>query len=58
MVAVWKPVAPSRYLMPEGKNRKVDLIAICKKLLKQAFVIVKSSQPYQANFTSKLTLNF
>jgi transposase len=28
----------------------VALIAVCNKLLKQAFAIVKSGVPYQANF--------
>ena len=43
-------------LVAKGKNGKVALIAVCNKLLKQAFAIVKSGQPYQANFTSKLAL--
>jgi transposase len=41
----------------EGKNGKVALIAVCNKLLKQSFAIVKSGQLYQANFTSKIALN-
>ncbi|MDF7815695.1 IS110 family transposase [Hymenobacter sp. YC55] len=44
-------------LVAKGKNGKVALIAVCNKLLKQAFAIVKSGQPYQADFTSKLSLN-
>jgi transposase len=44
-------------LVAKGKNGKVALIAVCNKLLKQAFAIVKSGQPYQADFTSKLALN-
>jgi transposase len=44
-------------LVAKGKNGKVALVAVCNKLLKQAFAIVKSGQPYQANFTSKLALN-
>ena len=43
-------------LVAKGKNGKVALIAVCNKLLKQAFAIVKSGVPYQADFTSKLTL--
>ena len=39
-----------------GKNKKLALIAVCNKLLKQAFAIVKSGVPYQADFNSKLTL--
>ena len=43
-------------LVAKGKNKKLVLIAVCNKLLKQAFVIVKSGVPYQADFGSKLTL--
>ncbi len=44
-------------LVAKGKNGKVALIAVCNKLLKQAFAIVKSGVPYQAEFTKKLALN-
>jgi transposase len=44
-------------LVAKGKNKKLALIAVCNKLLKQAFAIVKSGLPYQADFTSKLALN-
>jgi transposase len=37
-------------LVAKGKNGKVALIAVCNKLFKQAFAIVKSGVPYQANF--------
>lgn len=37
-------------LVAKGKNRKVALIAICNKLLKKAFAIVKSGVLYQPNF--------
>ncbi|OUJ70031.1 IS110 family RNA-guided transposase [Hymenobacter crusticola] len=40
-------------LVAKGKNGKVALIAVCNKLLKQAFAIVKSGVPYQAEFASK-----
>jgi transposase len=43
-------------LVAKGKDKKLALIAICNKLLKQAFAIVKSGVPYQAGFTSKLNL--
>ena len=43
-------------LVAKGKNKKLALIAVCNKLLKQAFAIVKSGVPYQADFNSKLTL--
>jgi transposase len=42
-------------LVAKGKNKKLALIAVCNKLLKQAFAIVKSGVPYQADFCSKLT---
>lgn len=37
-------------LVAKGKNGKLALIAVCNKLLKQAFAIVKSGVPYQADF--------
>lgn len=37
-------------LVAKGKNGKVALIAVCNKLLKQAFAIIKSGVPYQADF--------
>ena len=41
-------------LVAKGKKGKVALIAVCKKLLKQAFAIVQSGVPYRADFTNKL----
>ena len=38
----------------KGKSKKLALIAVCNKLLKQAFAIVKSGLPYEENFVSKL----
>ena len=46
--------ALSDWLVAKGKNGKVALIAVCNKLLKQAFAIVKLGVPYQADFSSKL----
>ncbi len=43
-------------LLAKGKNGKVALVAVCNKLLKQAFAIIKSGMPYRADFTSKLAL--
>jgi len=40
-------------LVAKGKHKKVALIAVCNKLLKQAFAIVKSGVAYQANFAQK-----
>jgi transposase len=42
-------------LVAKGKNKKLALIAVCNKLLKQAFAIIKSGVPYQADFASSLT---
>ena len=41
-------------LVAKGKNKKLALIAVCNKLLKQAFAIVQSGVPYQADFSSNL----
>ncbi len=38
-------------LVAKGKNGKLALIAVCNKLLKQAFAIVKSGIPYQPDYT-------
>ena len=47
-------------LVAKGKNGKLALIAVCNKLLKQAFAIVTSGIPYQADFAKikALTLAF
>ncbi|WP_400194281.1 IS110 family transposase [Hymenobacter sp. B81] len=42
-------------LVSKGKNRKLALIAVCNKLLKQAFAIVRSGTAYQADFGQKTT---
>lgn len=44
-------------LTAQGKSGKLALIAVCNKLLKQAFAIVRSGVPYQPDFTRKLALN-
>lgn len=38
----------------QGKSRKLALIAVCNKLLKQAFAIAKSGVEYNENYRSKL----
>ena len=38
-------------LVAKGKNGKMALIAVCNKLLEQAFAIIKSGVPYRADFT-------
>lgn len=40
-------------LVANGKNGKLALIAVCNKLLKQAFAIITSGVPYQADFSRK-----
>lgn len=42
-------------LVAKGKNGKLALITVCNKLLKQAYAIVTSGVPCQANFTKKGT---
>ena len=41
-------------IVDKGKSKKLALIAVCNKLLKQAFAIAKSGLPYDENFVSKL----
>ena len=38
----------------KGKSKKLALIAVANKLLKQAFAIAKNGQPYDENFVSIL----
>ncbi len=39
----------------QGKSGKVGLIAICNKLLKQAFGILKSGKMYDENYMQNFT---
>ena len=41
-------------IVTKGKSKKLALIAVANKLLKQAFAIAKSGLPYNENFISKL----
>jgi transposase len=41
-------------IVAKGKSKKLALIAVCNKLLKQAFAIAKSGLPYDENFVSKM----
>ncbi len=41
-------------LVLKGKSKKLALIAVCNKLIKQAFAIAKSGLCYDENFVSKL----
>ena len=44
--------ALSERLVAKGKNGKLALIAVCNKLLKQAFAIVKSGILYRPDFAN------
>jgi transposase len=41
-------------IVAQGKSKKLALLAVCNKLLKQAFAIAKSGMPYNENFVSKM----
>jgi transposase len=41
-------------IVAKGKSKKLALIAVINKLLKQAFAIVKSGMPYDENYVSNL----
>ena len=41
-------------IVSKGKSKKLALIAVSNKLLKQAFAIAKSGLPYDEKFVSKL----
>jgi transposase len=41
-------------IIAKGKSKKLALIAVCNKLLKQAFAVAKSGLPYDENHVSKL----
>jgi len=43
-------------LKAKGKNGKLALIAVCNKLLKQAFAIATKGTSYQANYQDRLTV--
>ncbi len=40
--------------LSKGKSKKLALIAVCNKLLKQAFAIAESRIPYDENHRSTL----
>lgn len=40
----------------KGKSKKLALIAVSNKLLKQAFAVAKSGIPYDPNYRSRLTI--
>jgi transposase len=41
-------------IVAKGKSKKLALIAVANKLIKQAFAIAKSGLPYDENFVSRL----
>ncbi|WP_435182361.1 IS110 family transposase [Cellulophaga omnivescoria] len=41
-------------IVAKGKSKKLALIAVCNKLLKQAFAIAKSGRPYDETYVSIL----
>ena len=41
-------------IVAKGKSKKLALIAVCNKLLKQAFAVVKNGIPYDENYRSTL----
>ena len=44
-------------IINKGKSKKLALVAVCNKLLKQAFAIAKSGVEYNENYRSNLTIN-
>ena len=44
-------------IVAKGKSKKLALIAVCNKLLKQAFAIIKNSLPYDEHYKSTLMTN-
>ena len=44
-------------IVNKGKSKKLALIAVSNKLLKQAFAIAKSGNPYDETFVSVLMAN-
>jgi len=41
-------------IIAKGKSKKLALIAVINKLIKQAFAIAKSGLPYDPNYATKL----
>lgn len=44
-------------IVAKGKSKKLALIAVCNKLLKQSFAIAKSRIPYDQSYRSTLSVN-
>ena len=43
-------------LVARGKNKKLAVIAVCNKLLKQVFGVVKSGEMFDRNYLQKNSL--
>ena len=43
-------------IVAKGKSKKLALLAVCNKLLKQAFAVAKSGMPYDENYRSVLVI--
>jgi len=41
----------------KGKSKKLVLLVVCNKLLKQAFAVAKSGLPYDEDYRSILAKN-
>jgi len=41
-------------LVANGKNKKLAIIAVCNKLLKQVFEVVKSGALFERNYLQKV----
>jgi transposase len=44
-------------IVAKGKSKKLALIAVCNKLLKQSLAIAKSGIPYDPQYKSKLIIH-
>jgi len=44
-------------IVAKGKSKKLALIAVCNKLLKQAFAIIKNGIPFDQQYKSTLVIN-
>jgi transposase len=42
-------------LVERGKNKKLAVIAVCNKLLKQVFAVVKSGVKYEKNYLQEIS---
>ena len=54
--SIYNPQCKALYerIVAKGKSKKLALIAVCNKLIKQAYGISKSGLPYDKNYVSKL----